>query len=97
MSDDRKIPEGLDPKKIELLDVAIDFIAKRHLNAAAVLFLESTKPLHRLAGHAAIFFDPFAQLLLPQEKYVALRECLEDPRYAEYVLERLESSESTSR
>ena len=81
----------LDPKKLEVLDKVADFITKRDLGLIAVLTVESMRPLHFLGAQALLFFEPFLNMLVNDEKIRLFRESFEDNTYVDYFLERIEN------
>ena len=86
---------GLDPKKTEVLDRIAAFVVRRNLAPAAILFLESTRPLHHIGAQAAIFFEPFLYGLLQPGQYEALREAFEDKRYVDYLTDKITTDANT--
>ncbi len=80
----------LDPKKLATIDQIIDFIAKRDLVMVAVLFIESVKPMHRIGAHLLTFCEPFLNMLVNAEQISLFRDALEDQRYVNYLLDKLE-------
>ncbi|MBF0314138.1 MAG: hypothetical protein HQK50_07650 [Oligoflexia bacterium] len=82
--------EELDPQKLEVLSTMADFIVKREMETVAVLFLESLRPLQYLGSQAMIFFEPFLTIFVDPTKVTLFREAMEDKRYFEYLIERLE-------
>ncbi|MCK5074087.1 MAG: hypothetical protein KAQ98_11725 [Bacteriovoracaceae bacterium] len=86
-----KSKEELDPQKVEFLNKIADFIVKKGLDVVAVLYIESMRPLHRLSSNLVTFFEPFVSVAVSGNKIAMLRECLEDERYIDYLLERIEN------
>ncbi len=84
----------LDTKKTEILDKIAGFIVKKGLSVIAVMFLESTRPLHYLGSQSMLFFEPFLTILISGEKLQAFREAMEDKRYVDYLLNKIEELEN---
>ena len=86
---------GLNPEKCEVLDRVADFVLRRKLGLPAILFLESVRPLHFIGAQALLFFEPFLNILLNGEKLRLFREAMEDKRYLDYLVERIENPEKS--
>ncbi|MBF0300707.1 MAG: hypothetical protein HQK51_18480 [Oligoflexia bacterium] len=82
--------EELDPKKLEVLDKIANFVVEKELAPMAIVFLESIRPLHYLGSQAIIFFEPFINILIDQQKIALFREAMEDKRYLEYLINKIE-------
>jgi len=80
----------LDPEKIKVLDAVAGFFKKRNISIIGTMLLESTRPLHYLGAQAMIFFEPFLNIIIKEEKLRLFRESMEDKRYVEYLLKKLE-------
>ena len=76
------------------MDVFSLFIIKKDLSVLAVMSLESTRPLHWLGSQAVLFFEPFLNILIKGEKLKLFREAMEDKRYVDYLLKRIEEKEN---
>ncbi|HLE10228.1 MAG: hypothetical protein A2504_04990 [Bdellovibrionales bacterium RIFOXYD12_FULL_39_22] len=83
--------EELDPAKTEVLDKIADFILKKDLDVLAVMTIESMRPLHFLGSQAMLFFEPFLGVLIKPEKIKAFREAMEESKYIDYLLARIEN------
>ena len=74
------------------LDRLADGIARRRLGAAALLFLESMKPLGFLGSQAMIFFRPIVQIVWSDPaRYDRVTRLLERRGAIELLLRRLEA------
>ena len=61
----------------EVLAKVAQALTDRRLTAAAILFLESVKPLSFLASQALVFLGPMAETLLPPAEYRNLTRAIE--------------------
>ena len=48
-----------DEQRDALIDKAVQEVRRRKMEAPAIMFLESHKPLAGIGGHAALVFSPF--------------------------------------
>lgn len=85
----------LDPKKTEVLDRVAKFVCDKGMAVVAITFLESLKPLRYLGSQALIFFEPFLNVVFNAEKLALFREAMEDKRYLEYLLQKMEDIENS--
>jgi hypothetical protein len=76
--------------KTEVLDKIADFVVKRDLAVVAILFLESTRPLHYIGAQALLFFEPFLTLLGDPNKVRLFRESMESKEDVEYLVKKME-------
>ncbi|MBF0360149.1 MAG: hypothetical protein HQK49_04020 [Oligoflexia bacterium] len=90
MNDEKKSSDNLDPLKVEILNKVSKFVVEKEMAPMAIVFLESIRPLHYLGGQALIFFEPFLSILIDQQKIVLFREAMEDRRYLEYLINKIE-------
>lgn len=88
--DKKKDKNSLDILKLEILDKMANFVVEKDLAVVAIMFLESIRPLHYLGGQAIIFFEPFLSILINEQKIVLFREAMEDRRYLEYLINKIE-------
>ncbi len=80
----------LDPEKTKFLDKIADFIIKKDLGVIAIMYIESMRPLHRISSNLITFFEPFLNLAVSGENLKNLRSCLEEEKYMDYLMERIE-------
>ena len=74
------------------LDELADGIARRHLTAAAMFFLESMKPLGFVGSQLLIFLQPIVQIIWSNPaRYERLVHILEQRGSVELLLRRLEA------
>jgi hypothetical protein len=91
--DDKKLSQELAPEKTAILDQLAGYVARYHMEPAAIMFIEGTRPLIHLGSQAMIFFEPFLSILFKEEKVRLFREAMEEDRYVEYLLKKIESSQ----
>jgi hypothetical protein len=77
----------------ELLQKVADQLIDRRLEAPAILFLESIKPLSFLTSQGLIVLGPLLQPLLSVQDYDLLTESLEHRENVEWLICRLEDAE----
>jgi hypothetical protein len=76
----------------ELLDSLADGIARRRLTPAAVMFLESIKPLGFVTSQLLYFFQPMVQAIWSNPlTYLRIAKILERRGSIELLLRRLEA------
>ncbi len=83
----------LDQEKLDTMDKMANFICSRDLEIPAIMFIESTTPLHRLGSHMLVFFQPFLNIVMNDHKITLFRDALEDKRYIEYLLKKIEADD----
>ncbi|MBI5623985.1 MAG: hypothetical protein HY924_09420 [Elusimicrobia bacterium] len=77
------------------LDSIAEKLSARSLAQPAILFLESTKPVHFLAGQAVRFVDPIFSLVIPEHRLQRFAELLENRKAAERLIKTLERQEAS--
>ncbi|MBI5881538.1 MAG: hypothetical protein HZB91_00305 [Elusimicrobia bacterium] len=77
------------------LDSIADKIVKRGLAQPAILFLETTKPVHFITGQAARFVDPIFSIVVPGNGIERFAELLEKRPAAERLIQALEHPRTT--
>ena len=73
----------------QLLQTVADKLIQRRLEAPAILFLESVKPLSFIASQGLIVLGPLLQPLLSVKDYDLLTEALESRENVEWLIRRL--------
>jgi len=87
----------LDPEKTKFLDKIADFIVKKDLGVIAIMYIESMRPLHRISSNFITFFEPFLNLVVSGNNLHTIRTCLEEDKYMDYLLERIEKGKDASK
>jgi len=72
-------------------------IVDMQMGTAAIMFLESVKPLNFVGSQAMAFLQPFATVLFSYEDYEQFRIILEDRRSIEVLISYIEEMEDKRR
>ncbi|HEY6866309.1 MAG TPA: hypothetical protein VI792_03575 [Candidatus Eisenbacteria bacterium] len=70
-------PRPLSPADLDLLERLAARVVELRLEVAAILTLETARPLSVVASQAMIFFEPIAQALLPGQGWARLARLVE--------------------
>jgi hypothetical protein len=84
----------LSPEDAEFLDRLAGWLAERRLATAAVLFLESVKPMNFVGSQAMFFFEPMVKAFLTGEGYTRFARIMERRENVERFLERIEAADA---
>lgn len=76
-----------------VLQRVADRLLERRLEAPAILFLESVKPLSFLASQALVFLGPLLEPLLSLKDYATFTEALANRENVEWLIQRLEKGQ----
>ena len=76
-----------------LIDDLATRIVRRRMTAPAVVFLESVRPISRLAGQALLCASPLLSLFVMAGRIDTVCDMLEDRRNIERLLEAIERRE----
>ena len=79
-----------------LIEDIADKVVRRRMAAPMVIFLESVRPLSRLAGQALLFASPLLSLFVASAQVATVCDMLEDRRNIERLLEAIERREHES-
>lgn len=93
-------PEGaerLSPSDEALVERFCQAIVRRRLTAAAMVALETVRPLSGLAAQGIYFFTPLASLLISPADMEQLADFLQRPDAVEILCQRLETLEANQR
>jgi hypothetical protein len=74
----------------ELTDRIADYIVKRRMGAAAIMGIESLKPLHFLGSQALYFLAPFAELIFSPKEYQEFAALLERREYVDMLINKID-------
>lgn len=89
--------ESLDPKaNYAILDKAASFIAKRHLQAPAIMALQSLTPLSFVGSQALIVLEPFLGVFFSEKDYQELINILEHRDGIELFIQKIETAGKTN-
>jgi len=74
----------------ELIDKISRFIVERKMAAAAIMFIESLKPLSFIGSQAMYFLAPFAELIFDSKEYQEFAVLLEKRENVDLVVKRID-------
>jgi len=66
------------------------YIAERRLGAAAIMTIESLKPLNFLGGQAVYAISPFAEVFFKQEGIQEVASLMENREYVDILIRRID-------
>ena len=89
-TDSSDLPPG---ERDALLKRIADEIHKRRLSSAAIVFLESSKPLTFLGNQFLVFANPMVKIFYSGSVYDKMEKLLEDRSNVERLIHLLESME----
>jgi hypothetical protein len=84
--------EPLTEEELALLDRVAKAIVKRHMEAPAILLLESVKPLNYVGSQAMAFLEPIVRGLTTGDEYTLFRQILERRQGLELLLQKIEAT-----
>ncbi|MBW6516111.1 MAG: hypothetical protein K0B81_05780 [Candidatus Cloacimonetes bacterium] len=77
-------------RAIELIEKCARFIAERHLGAAAIMAIESLKPLNFIGSQLLYTISPFAEVFFDPKEYQEIAALLEQREYVELLIRRID-------
>ena len=77
-----------------MLDRLAAAVTARGLHWVTALAVESTRPVHNLSGQAVTFLTPVLGALFSREEIEKYAALLENPKAADYFLEKLDAGNS---
>lgn len=77
-------------RAIELIDKYARFIVERRLASAAIMAIESLKPLNFLGSQMLYAISPFAEVFFNAKEYQELAALVENKEYVEILIKRLD-------
>lgn len=78
----------------KIIDKIAAYIVKRKLTTAAILFLETGKPLNFVASQFLVFIQPFATFLLNQQEYERFTRTLEHRQGVELLIQAINRADA---
>ena len=84
--------EPLTEEEAALLERVAKAIVRRHMEAPAILLLESIKPLNYVGSQAMAFLEPIVRGLTTGEEYTLFRQILERRQGLEVLLQKIEAT-----
>lgn len=77
-------------RAIEKVDRIAKFIVERKMAAAALLGIESLRPLHYIGSQLLYFLAPFAEIIFDEKEYQEFAALLQHEEYIKLLLRRIE-------
>ncbi len=77
-------------REIELIEKVAKFIVERKLAPAALMTIESLRPLNFLGSQIMIFVAPFAQILFKAKEYQEFAVLIEKDENINHLLNRID-------
>ncbi|MFH0887704.1 MAG: hypothetical protein V1871_00655 [Planctomycetota bacterium] len=81
-------------EEIKLLNKVADLINKKRLNTAAVMFLESVRPLNFIGSQAMVFLQPIVSFVISTKELDLLSKILEKRKSIPLLIELIEEREN---
>ncbi|MBN2829096.1 MAG: hypothetical protein JXR56_02115 [Candidatus Cloacimonetes bacterium] len=77
-------------RALVLIDKAAKFFVERHLTAAAIMTIESLKPLHGITSSAMYAVLPFAEVFVDSKAYQEFAVVIQNREYINLLVKRIE-------
>jgi len=77
-------------RALVLIDKAAHFIAERRLSPAALMTIESLRPLNFIGSQIMYMIMPFAELFFNPRQYQEFAAMMENDEYIKILLERID-------
>jgi hypothetical protein len=77
-------------RAVELIEKCAHFIVERRLGAAAIMTIESLKPLNYLGSQFLYAIAPFAEVIFDPKEYQEIAALLERREYVELLIKRID-------
>jgi hypothetical protein len=74
----------------ELTDRVANYIVKRRMASAAIMAIESLKPLHFIGSQAMYFIGPFAELIFSAKEYQEFAAMIEHREYVDMLIDKID-------
>lgn len=84
------IIEISDERAVEVIEKAARYIAKKRMGSAAIMAIESFRPLHNLGSQAMYFLAPFAEVFFKPKEYQEFAALLEKEENIKLLLKRID-------
>ncbi|MCF7919541.1 MAG: hypothetical protein K9N06_06485 [Candidatus Cloacimonetes bacterium] len=75
---------------LRIIDKAARFIVERKLSPAAIMTIESLRPLNFIASQFMYMVAPFAELFFSPREYQEFAALLENDEYIKLLMERID-------
>jgi len=77
-------------KALILIDKAARFIAERKLTPAAIMTIESLRPLNFIGSQLLYFIMPFAEFFFDSRQYQEFAALMESDEYIKILMDRID-------
>ena len=84
------IVEISDERAREIVEKVANFIASRRMASAAIMTIESLRPLHNVGSQVLYFLAPFAELIFNPKEYQEFAALLEKDENIKLLLKRID-------
>ncbi len=74
----------------EMVEKVAHFIASRRMASAAIMTIESLRPLHNVGSQLLYFLAPFAELIFNPKEYQEFAALLEKDENIKFLLKRID-------
>ncbi|MBN1326346.1 MAG: hypothetical protein JW996_00175 [Candidatus Cloacimonetes bacterium] len=74
----------------EIIEKVADFIVKRRMAAAAIMTIESLRPLNYIGSQLMYFLAPFAEIIFNPKEYQEFAALLEKDEYIKLLMQRID-------
>ena len=77
-------------RALVIIDKAARFIVERKLTPAAIMTIESLRPLNFIASQFMFMVAPFAEIFFSPKEYQELAVIIEDDEYVKILMQRID-------
>ena len=77
-------------KALERIDTIARYIVKKRMGSAAIMTIESLRPLNFIASQLMYFLEPFAELIFDEKAYEEIAVLLEEQKYVKLLVKRID-------
>ena len=77
-------------KALEKIEKIARYIVNKRMGSAAILTLESLRPLNFIASQAMYVLEPFAEIFVDQNSYEEFALLIEDQKYVKLLIKRID-------
>jgi len=74
----------------EVIEKVSKFVAERHMASAAILAIESLRPLSFIGSQALFFIEPFAQVFVNEKEYQEFAAMIEKEENLKKLMRRID-------
>ncbi len=84
------IVEITDERAVEIIEKTAHYIVKKKMGSAAIMAIESFRPLHNLGSQGMFFLAPFAEVFFNATEYQEFAVMLEKEDNIKQLLKRID-------